>query len=42
MAEQMRALMEGCIDDGEEGGAERRGDPRRAEPCTNSSCGCLK
>jgi hypothetical protein len=39
MAEQRRALMEGSIDGGEEGGADRRGeeggDPRQAEPCTN-------
>jgi hypothetical protein len=40
MAEQRRALMEGSIDGGEEGGADRRGeeggDPRQAELCTNS------
>jgi hypothetical protein len=33
-------LMEGSIDGGEEGGADRRGeeggDLRQAEPCTNS------
>jgi hypothetical protein len=40
MVEQRRALMEGSIDGGEEGGADRRGeeggDLRQAEPCTNS------
>jgi hypothetical protein len=45
MAVQRRALMEGSIDGGEEGGADRRGeeggDPRQADPCTNS-CGRLQ